>query len=288
MKNALLIVFALLTLTKIGAQNNYNEYSIVIKGEKERVKSIAHLAKSYLVSQGTEADFHLFANEGYNDPSFQTVPKTNGTWIYIEHPHSGTSRYIQISNTMLASLQDKTSNTSTFMAIFKLCPVQSQDAIFVLNRVPLKKKQEEKIVEYNNYNINDDLFKKKEIPNPFRNYKKENENLDVVAVEMNSCNDYFEQQYPEAFARYKATGDIKAFKYELKAEYQQRNLAEWRNEFRSVKKCFNESTFWKDARPVLYTVGAGLLTYGIIKGLRGSGTSGGSGNGTPFRGPTGD
>ncbi len=282
MRNALIVLALTFCISKVSAQNSYNENTIVIRGEKERVKVLAHLSKAYLMSQDIEADFHLFSRSvGFNDPTLKTVPSTNGTWIYIEHPYSGTHRYIQMSNSMLASLQDPTSDTSSFKAIFKLCPVQSTDAIFVLNRVPLKKKVE----EYSNFKKEDDLFLRKDISNPF----KEKEKIEVVEpVEINSCNSYFEQQYPEAFDRYKATGDIKAFKYELKANYQQRNLAEWRNEFRSIKKCFNESTFWKDARPVLYTAAAGLITYGIINGLRGSSTTGVSGNGSPFRGPTGD
>lgn len=178
MKKLIITLFLLFLVKTISAQN-FDANTVLISGESERVKTLAWASKMYLAEQGIDANFIMKSNKGHNDPTQVTSPRTDRTWIYFSHPYSGTYNYIQMSPGMLSKLNDPTSNLSSFKAIFALCPVQSRDALEVLNnlkKVDVVKKEvySEKFI-VDEYKVN-----KKKIP--LVTEKKEVEIIDCTVI----------------------------------------------------------------------------------------------------------
>ena len=138
MKNVIFTLIAIVCFNFVNA-NNYTSETIVIDGEKNRVEVLAILVNDYLEAQGKFVDIRKYYSIGHNDPTGRTLGTTDGTWIMISHPSSGTMELVQMSSQMYASivaiLKNPTSNIPSGAVINNLCKPQKFFTKLVANKV---------------------------------------------------------------------------------------------------------------------------------------------------------
>ncbi len=129
-------------LNLVIALNVYSQNTVIIDGNQRRVDMMSTVSEGYLDGQGKKATIVKTYSAGYNDPSGKTLGTTNGTWVKVSFPQTGTTKFIQISNSMLAKMEniltDATSNVSRADVVNQLCNTQSTLLKEVLNYVSAK------------------------------------------------------------------------------------------------------------------------------------------------------
>jgi hypothetical protein len=124
------------------ATSVYSQNTVIIDGNQRRVDMMATVSEGYLDGQGKKATIVKTYSAGHNDPSGKTLGTTNGTWVKVSFPQTGTTKFIQISNNMLVKMEnvltDATSEISRADVVNQLCNTQSTSLKEVLNYVSTK------------------------------------------------------------------------------------------------------------------------------------------------------